>query len=107
MSETLKPCPFCGGYARRQTEFMSDGYEYVAVACSKCGAMTPGNYSRYGDQAEWDWNNRVERTCHMELDKAASRAMCGPALRCDACGAAMPAAGTLHYCPSCGAKVTD
>lgn len=46
-----------------------------------------------------------ERTCHMLSDKAASNAMCGPALRCDACGAAVPAAGAPRYCPHCGAKV--
>lgn len=59
MTERLKPCPFCGGRARLQTEFMSDGYEYRAVVCSKCGATIPGDFSIHGDQAEWDWNNRV------------------------------------------------
>ena len=38
---------------------MSDGYEYKAVVCSKCGATMPGNCSIHGDQAEWDWNSRV------------------------------------------------
>lgn len=48
-----------------------------------------------------------ERTCHMEPDEIASHAMCGPAVRCDACGAAVPAVGTLRYCPNCGAKVVE
>lgn len=48
-----------------------------------------------------------ERTCHMEPDETASHAMCGPAVRCDACGAAVPAVGTLRYCPNCGAKVVQ
>lgn len=48
-----------------------------------------------------------ERTCHMEPDETASHAMCGPAVRCDACGAAVPAVGTLSYCPNCGAKVVE
>lgn len=48
-----------------------------------------------------------ERTCHMEPDETASHAMCGPAVRCDACGAAVPAVGTLRYCPNCGAKVVE
>lgn len=48
-----------------------------------------------------------ERTCHMDPDETASHAMCGPAVRCDACGAAVPAVGTLRYCPNCGAKVVE
>lgn len=52
-------------------------------------------------------DTKVLRTCHMEPDETASHAMCGPAVRCDACGAAVPAVGTLHYCPNCGAKVVQ
>lgn len=68
MSEELKPCPFCGGGARLQMEFMSDGYEYKAVVCSKCGATMPGNFSINGDQAEWDWNSRaIDRDALLDL----------------------------------------
>ena len=108
MSETLKPCPFCGGKARRQTEFMSDGYEYVAVACSKCGAMTPGNYSPYGDQAEWNWNSRVDRTFHNDLKDADCVGVLPiPYFKCSSCGGIFTTTCQFDYCPSCGAKVVD
>lgn len=48
-----------------------------------------------------------ERTRRMEPDETASHAMCGPAVRCDACGAAVPAVGTLRYRPDCGAKAVE
>lgn len=101
MSE-LKPCPFCGGHARPQREFMSDGYEYTAVVCLGCGATMPGNYSMHGDQAEWDWNRRAERTCRVVPD--------GCMGRCGACGADVfgdPDGNEGTYCPNCGAKVVE
>ena len=59
----LKPCPFCGGHASARTEWMSDGHKYLAVVCSKCGVIMPGNYSEIGDQAMWDWNTRQPLEC--------------------------------------------
>ena len=59
--EWLKPCPFCGGKAQFRYQIMSDGCEYRAVVCSKCGVTMPGNFSIDGDQAEWDWNTRSPR----------------------------------------------
>lgn len=48
-----------------------------------------------------------ERTCHMTHDESASRAMCGPVVRCSACGACVPEVGPINFCPSCRAKVVS
>lgn len=93
----LKPCPFCpdGGHPVLRTEFMSDGYRYTAVACSKCGVIMPGNYHESGDQAAWDWNTRFERTCN-RLD------FC----KCSECGK-LTIEAIDNYCSNCGAKVVE
>lgn len=98
MSE-LKPCPFCGGHARPQREFMSNGYEYTAVVCLGCGATMPGNYSMHGDQAEWDWNHRAERTCRM-IDNGAE--FC-----CSKCDRRHDYDDEPRFCMGCGAKVVE
>jgi Lar family restriction alleviation protein len=49
----LKPCPFCGGEARRY-----DGrVEYFGVCCSKCGAKVYGYASK--SAASRAWNKRA------------------------------------------------
>lgn len=79
----------------------------VLLECLPAEHMHPCDYeelhARIADLIEPE----PERTCHMEPDETASHAMCGPAVRCDACGAAVPAVGTLRYCPNCGAKVVE
>ena len=121
MSE-LKPCPFCGGGASRRSEWMSDGYRYTAVVCTKCGVIMPGNYSVVGDQATWDWNARWERTCRwVYFDDTVSTSDAyefGWHYECSECGFDPEELlgadvdhedelGILVYCPNCGAKVVE
>lgn len=47
------------------------------------------------------------RTRRMGPDGTAGHAMRGPAVRRDACGAAVPAVGTLRHLPDCGAKAAE
>lgn len=69
MSETLKPCPFCGGSGtmRKRREVYGT---FCCAECSECGAMTRGVYSMDDERAESSaakiWNRRAERTCRME-----------------------------------------
>ena len=49
----LKPCPFCGGEARRY-EGKHDGY---SVCCTKCSTKIYGYFSKAG--AARAWNRRV------------------------------------------------
>lgn len=105
MSEKLKPCPFCGGEPY-MVDAEIDGRAHYIVKCGACYCTT-GVMEMSRSKAAEAWNRRAERTCHMLPDKMASNAMCGPALRCDACGAAVPAAGTTRYCPNCGARVVE
>lgn len=49
----LKPCPFCGGEARR-TVIENNLY---AVMCCICGAITSAFWLR--DSADEAWNRRV------------------------------------------------
>lgn len=58
MSEELKPCPFCGGEAKKQevkTTILSD--TYWGIKCTKCNCGTVGylNYN-YAIKA---WNRRA------------------------------------------------
>ena len=50
----LKPCPFCGGQARRY-EGNHDGF---GVCCTKCSAKVYGCFSKAG--ATKAWNRRAE-----------------------------------------------
>ena len=49
----LKPCPFCGGEARRYAGHI----DFHGVVCKKCGAKVYG----YGNQASATraWNRRA------------------------------------------------
>lgn len=58
MSEELKPCPFCGGEAKKQevkTTILGD--TYWGIKCTKCNCGTVGylNYN-YAIKA---WNRRA------------------------------------------------
>lgn len=54
----LKPCPFCGGDAKKTPRFLM-GYNGDGVICSKCSIETPKHIT---DQRAFDlWNNRVGR----------------------------------------------
>ena len=55
MSKTeLKPCPFCGGEARRYY----GGYDSHGVACKKCTAKIYGYASKAS--ATRAWNRRAD-----------------------------------------------
>ena len=55
-TNTLKPCPFCGGTA----EMMDIGWPHH-VYCTKCGARVTS--TKYGDKGEAEaiekWNRRI------------------------------------------------
>lgn len=66
MSE-LKPCPFCGGKAKRHT-FMKTTY----FACTDCGAEPPIARGDSEDDAIKAWNDRpTEQTLRERGDKLA------------------------------------
>jgi len=56
MSEELKPCPFCGGYAETKCRHDGNDIEYFEAGCHRCNA------SRYSYGAMTDaieaWNTR-------------------------------------------------
>ena len=54
-------------------------------------ALLPKRLKRINGVPVDEWlkaHEHEERTCHMTHDESASRAMCGPAVRCSACNAA-------------------
>jgi Lar family restriction alleviation protein len=72
MTDTLKPCPFCGGSPTRHKENLGDrnAYAYrIDIECSSCGAsiFAEGDRSRggYADnstvekRASEAWNRRT------------------------------------------------
>lgn len=53
MSDKLKPCPFCGGEGRLQTDFRNN-----RIICNTCGAY--GGHTYYSEQEAIEvWNKRV------------------------------------------------
>lgn len=52
----LKPCPFCGGEAKRSHQWTNSGSNPV-VRCKQCGAMT--ELCKTGDEAIGAWNRRT------------------------------------------------
>lgn len=92
MSETLKPCPFCGGYNRRicqvPTYYTLNPHIWY-VKCWDCEAQGSRHFTE--DEAFNAWNTRAERTCRNEHG------------HCSECAAVMYDAPS--YCPNCGARV--
>ena len=62
MENKLKPCPFCGGEARRY-EGINFGF---GVVCKKCGAKVDGYASK--SSASRVWNRRTEVNDDEKLD---------------------------------------
>ena len=70
MSDDLKPCPFCGGYAIGSCEDVGENKTFWAceVFCTDCYASTRRCYGRDSDGNEDDadaegreeWNRRIE-----------------------------------------------
>lgn len=61
-------------------------------------AMLPKRLKRINGVPVDEWlkaHEHEERTCHMTHDESASRAMCGPAVRCSAYGLSCVAAVAL------------
>lgn len=63
MNKGLKPCPFCGGEAKKVAKEIN-GVGYLMVTCSRCGAGSPvfkATYRRTIDEnnpAIKAWNTR-------------------------------------------------
>ena len=105
MSETLRPCPFCGGEARFETY----GGTACAVVCQSCHCGTPTMSLVDGMAAVNRWNLRAERTCrNASFDPLGFKCSeCGAEDYVDG-GAVVWADGCpqdASYCPHCGAKV--
>ncbi len=59
----LKPCPFCGGTASKDSKTYGNGSAYAWVFCLKCGCSTPKipislDYSAK-DKSKELWNSRA------------------------------------------------
>lgn len=101
----LKPCPFCGGTAKKV--YKSSG-QTVHIECEQCRAQFPKSTNENAfDEA---WNSRVERTCHAIKEWNMIRTIKG--WQCSECGLAMAIAPKDEdmperpdYCPWCGRKV--
>lgn len=79
MSE-LKPCPFCGGDPRIDTEYDMDGFgNFHKVECRKCGASSKAHFCTQGNECHQyyqevreDWNTRAtdSQITKLEADNA-------------------------------------
>lgn len=74
MSTELKPCPFCGGKPRIDTEYDMDGFgNFHKVKCSNCFASSKAHFAssgnecpKYYQEVREEWQKRTEST---ELEK--------------------------------------
>jgi len=96
MADELKPCPFCGGWARvyKFERRLCDSWH---VICYECGAGTDEMRTKEGALAAW--NRRAERTCQIIEDGYTDN----PAV-CSYCGTHYDGG---RYCTYCGAKVVE
>jgi Lar family restriction alleviation protein len=58
MTETLKPCPFCGG-TDIDTHFSLDGAGNVTTGCMDCGASGPETATPDEEKGAEAWNRRA------------------------------------------------
>ena len=104
MSETLKPCPFCGG---GHIEIVNQGSmpdDPHVVQCDDCDASASGMSM---GEAIAAWNRRAERTCRVSAPVDGE-------YRCGECGhlnretyRADKGWCAPEYCAHCGARVVE
>ena len=132
MTDSLLPCPFCGGEAKLYSIGTGSPHygRYHQVICQGCLTATGAYWS--GEQSAIDaWNTRAdnmphthdellaemraindrwvqERTCEMEYNAAWSGDEIYPteAYTCSLCGCTT-LDGKPVYCPECGARVVS
>lgn len=98
MSETLKPCPFCGGEVFMSVSDYGDTH-YWRVHCNggKCPFYVSAVFYTEAEAVK-AWNTRAERTCRNSAD--------APSIfRCSECQLAEFDFGKWNYCPNCGARI--
>ena len=77
--EMLKPCPFCGGNARRQ-DLTDEGNEGGScIACDQCGASSPVHFDRKENLYD-SWNRRAPKAAPTPAGEE------GEACECIKCG---------------------
>ena len=69
----LKPCPFCGGTASKESKIYGNTNAYSWVFCLKCGCSTPKipmslDYSA-SDKSEELWNRRARTEAERSKDE--------------------------------------
>lgn len=73
MSETLKPCPFCGKEVRMGTDGGSHGYKSPTrwVGCLSCDFKLPAHDATY---YVWEGPDRGTHDCRAEAETNAAAA---------------------------------
>ena len=108
MSETLKPCPFCGGEVQLVRDYAtSDGkllWEdwHIFHRCAVFGAMKSPPYES-PEIAKRIWAKLNRPTTHAVIVSDESTDCATGYCRCELCGE--PIDQWDHYCRWCGAEV--
>ena len=110
MTETLKPCPFCGGEASIQ-QFDAHPSLPFRIICA-CGAEIRGGRGESVEEGVERWHRRAERTCHAVEIFEEETFGTGVYFECSECHETLGAASRHgdsipNYCPNCGAKVVE
>lgn len=101
MTDTLLPCPFCGGEADayQSGAWLRDHFMWY-VKCGRCFTATCDKSTEA--EAVAAWNTRTERTCRKVIpDEMEGYVFCSE------CGAEIGEYGYPNYCHNCGAKVVE
>ena len=122
MSETLKPCPLCGGTDLKHYVTNARERNRGVIVCKECGlrleAYSDAEYkvaqAYMGDfesahKFTWEqardavadkWNSRAGRTCSIVRDEEVG------CWRCSECGWEL-APDEEQFCPMCGARIKE
>lgn len=114
------PCPCCGGNAVAESGDGRYGW-WAQVRCATCGLMLHDSENPKNPAYDRDmclatlvgkWNNRVVRTCRVEMRRSDSDYTDEPRYVCSECGGFIPVnerdpetkapVDTSRFCPNCG-----
>jgi len=103
MSETLKPCPFCGGeaFVHMLGNEIAKGYY---IACDECGAKTI--VFGYEAEAIEEWNRRVATDMNVgDKETVIIEPFTTDMNHVGYCKCGYLVNAEWKYCPNCGAKL--
>ena len=110
MTDELKPCPFCGGEARKYHWQYGDAIgrlvKKYGVECVKCRADLPIRLcSEHESEAIAAWNTRYKPSAEWLRHDDSDVWECSACHTCFELDNGVPADKLITYCPVCGTRL--